>query len=89
MTLGRRFRVRGRVQGVWFRESTRQQAARLGLGGHAVNLTDGSVEVEAWGEAMALAQLEVWLHEGPRLARVASVSAADIEGQAPGDFTTG
>jgi acylphosphatase len=49
-----RFIVRGKVQGVWFRASTREQAARLGLDGHARNLGDGSVEVIAIGDAEAL-----------------------------------
>jgi acylphosphatase len=60
-----RFIVRGKVQGVWFRASTREQAARLGLDGHARNLGDGSVEVIAIGDAEALDALERWLHVGP------------------------
>ncbi|HOZ24496.1 MAG TPA: acylphosphatase [Thermomonas sp.] len=71
-----RFIVRGKVQGVWFRASTREQAARLGLDGHARNLGDGSVEVIAIGDAEALDALERWLHVGPPLARVDAVSRA-------------
>ena len=41
----RRYIVTGRVQGVWFRGSTRGEAQRLGITGHAVNRPDGSVEV--------------------------------------------
>jgi len=85
----RLFRVEGRVQGVWFRESTRQQARRLGLKGYAVNLNDGSVEVLACGEAGAVAQLESWLHQGPPLAEVAVVSASPFEGEWPDGFSTG
>ena len=46
-----RFLVEGRVQGVFFRASTREQALGLGLRGHAVNLDDGTVEVLAVGDA--------------------------------------
>jgi acylphosphatase len=75
-----RFVVSGRVQGVFFRASTRDEALRLGLTGHARNLPDGSVEVVACGDDAALAQLESWLELGPPLAQVSRVerSAADI-----------
>ena len=53
----RKFRVEGRVQGVWFRESTRKQADRLGICGYAINRGDGSVEVLACGESEALTSL--------------------------------
>jgi len=77
------FIVSGRVQGVFFRASTRDEAQRLRLTGHARNLDDGSVEVVACGEESALAQLERWLHCGPTHARVASVSRSPIESQSP------
>ena len=75
-----RFVVSGRVQGVFFRASTREEALRLGLTGHARNLPDGNVEVVACGDDAALAQLERWLALGPPLAQVIRVerSAADI-----------
>jgi acylphosphatase len=89
MSTGRRFLVRGRVQGVWFRESTRREALRLQITGHAVNLPDGSVEVVAFGDAAALSSLESWLRDGPELASVSSVEALAHEGAAPAEFTTG
>ncbi len=70
-----RFRVTGRVQGVFFRAATRERALALGLTGHACNRDDGSVEVLACGEPAALEALRQWLHEGPPAARVASVTA--------------
>ncbi len=87
----RRWRVSGRVQGVWFRESTRRQAEPLGLSGHAVNLDDGSVEVLALGPADALDQLEAWLRRGPPLARVDQLERLDAaQFDAPcGPFRTG
>ena len=51
------FTVSGKVQGVWFRASTREQALQLGLAGHAKNLDDGRVQVLAVGDADALDQL--------------------------------
>ncbi len=72
-----RFFVEGRVQGVFFRASTREQALALGLRGHARNLADGRVEVLAAGPVAALDALEAWLHQGPRMARVDTVSRED------------
>jgi len=77
-----RFLVSGKVQGVWFRASTRQQAMALGLRGAANNLADGSVEVIAAGDRDALDALERWLHDGPPLARVDRVlreTLTDVE----------
>lgn len=68
-----RFLVSGKVQGVFFRASTREQALRLGLRGHAKNLPDGRVEVLAAGEGDAIDALERWLHQGPPMARVERV----------------
>lgn len=85
----RKYRVEGRVQGVWFRESTRQQAERLGIRGHAINCADGSVEVLACGEADALDSLARWLHRGPPTAEVRSVSETISDEPCPGEFSTG
>lgn len=71
----RLFTVYGRVQGVWFRDSTRAEARRLEITGHAINLPDGSVEVLACGTPAALHALESWLHEGPPLASVTRVDS--------------
>lgn len=85
-----RFHVRGKVQGVWYRDSTRREATRLGLRGHARNLSDGSVEVVAVGESDALAALERWLWQGPQLARVDAVERGDTDpGEVPEGFTIG
>jgi acylphosphatase len=65
--------VRGRVQGVFFRQSTREQLGRLGLTGSATNRPDGSVEVEAEGDDAALDELQRWLHQGPPRALVTKV----------------
>ncbi|MEO6228405.1 MAG: acylphosphatase [Thermomonas sp.] len=65
-----RFLVSGKVQGVCFRASTREQAWQLGLNGHARNLADGRVEVLVVGDSDAIEQLASWLQQGPPLARV-------------------
>lgn len=68
-----RFIVTGRVQGVYFRQSTRDQAASLGLTGWVRNLPDGSVEGMACGTPAALEQLNSWLRRGPPAAKVDAV----------------
>lgn len=78
-----RFRVTGRVQGVYFRASTREQALRLGLAGWARNLPDGSVDVLAAGDAEAVDALAAWLQRGPPQARVAQVLRQPSPGGSP------
>jgi acylphosphatase len=68
-----KFIVSGKVQGVFYRASTREQALALGISGHASNLPDGRVEVLASGSVDALDALEQWLQKGPPAARVESV----------------
>ncbi len=89
MPVARRFMVRGRVQGVFFRESTRRVAESLGITGHAINLSNGDVEVVAYGEAPALARLADYLAEGPTMAEVTGVSAEAIDFEPCERFTTG
>ncbi|WP_286238321.1 acylphosphatase [Neptuniibacter halophilus] len=71
--------VSGRVQGVWFRQSTKEKAISLGLSGWVKNLPDGRVELIAAGEEKAVWQLEAWLSRGPELANVADVKRELIE----------
>lgn len=85
----RRCIVKGRVQGVWFRDSTRRRALQLGLSGSAVNLPDGSVEVIACGGDDAVTALCDWLWEGPPLARVRSVECEVWDGPVERGFRTG
>ncbi|QEP45009.1 acylphosphatase [Ectothiorhodospiraceae bacterium BW-2] len=67
--------ISGKVQGVWFRESTRHQALQLAIDGSVRNLPDGTVEVIAYGSETTLQQLGRWLFQCPPLARVAHVLA--------------
>jgi acylphosphatase len=84
-----RFLVSGRVQGVFYRASTREQARGLGLAGHARNLPDGRVEVLACGDAAALDALERWLWRGPPAAEVESVLREPAEAPDGPDFDVG
>ena len=70
-----RLRVRGQVQGVFYRQSTATEAARLGLAGSVRNLPDGSVEVVAEGPRADVETLVAWCRRGPPAARVAEVGA--------------
>jgi acylphosphatase len=83
-----RFTVSGKVQGVFFRASTREQAERFGLSGYARNLADGRVEVLAVGEEGAIAALERWLWQGPPRARVEDVVRESAEAEVTRGFHT-
>ena len=71
----RHFWISGRVQGVWYRQTTAEKATELGLTGWVRNMADGRVEAVAQGPASVLDTFEAWLHQGPRLARVDSVES--------------
>jgi len=90
MTTCRKFYVSGKVQGVFFRDSTRQKADALNITGRAINLDDGRVEVLACGEEQALAELESWLNEGSDNADVRRVERTDARVDSPpAGFRTG
>ena len=80
MTVARLVRASGRVQGVFFRVWTREQAQRLGICGWVRNCPDGSVEAQIEGEEAAVAQLIDAMRRGPAGARVDSLN---IEAVAP------
>ena len=65
--------IEGRVQGVWFRDSTRKEATRLGLFGWVKNRRDGTVEVLAEGPEDQVKELVSWCHDGPPFAEVSHV----------------
>jgi len=81
-----RAQVTGRVQGVYFRDTTQRQAASLGLTGWVKNQADGSVAVLAEGPRPQLETLLQFLHVGPTHARVDRVSAEWLT--ATDEFTT-
>lgn len=84
-----RFLVSGKVQGVFFRASTRDRALDLKLSGRATNLPDGRVEVIAEGDAAALDALETWLQNGPPMAHVDRVDRSAWDGPINPGFVTG
>ncbi len=71
--------VAGRVQGVFFRASAREQALQLGITGYARNLSDGRVEILACGSTSAVAQFRDWLRSGPPRARVTGIACEPQE----------
>ena len=85
----KRCRVKGRVQGVFFRASSQEQANKYNLTGYAKNLPDGSVEVLACGQSPAVEALCDWLWQGPLHARVENVVCTEVQQNPPERFTTG
>jgi acylphosphatase len=75
--------IHGRVQGVWFRESMKQQAEQLGIRGWVMNRADGCVEAVIQGNESAVAAMLAWAHSGPPLANVTQVEQT----AAAGEFT--
>lgn len=76
--VGFRFIVSGRVQGVWFRSSTKKMAISLGIRGDVRNLSDGRVEVRAFGELPHIDRLRKWLAKGPLFAKVSQLNVFEI-----------
>ncbi len=70
--------VSGRVQGVWFRARTAEQARALGLQGWVRNRADGRVEVLIQGSESTVERLLAWLEQGPPLARVDRLSVNEV-----------
>lgn len=70
--------VSGKVQGVFYRESTRQMAQSLSITGWVKNNSNGTVELIACGSKEHIEKLISWLHEGPPAARVTEVVIHDM-----------
>lgn len=87
--VARRCYVSGRVQGVFYRASTRHKATELGVSGYASNLPDGRVEVLAVGESTAVTALLDWLWTGPPSARVTAVDVEAMDPDAVGKVPVG
>jgi acylphosphatase len=71
--IARRVIVHGRVQGVFFRDSTQRQASRLGVAGWVCNRSDGAVEAIFEGSPDAVSSMVDWARQGPRGADVERV----------------
>lgn len=79
--------VSGKVQGVFFRQTTQEKAKALGLSGWVRNLPDGTVEALICGEQSAVEQLADWLWKGPTNANVTDVELRDHVLESHRDFT--
>jgi acylphosphatase len=92
VTVARRCLVSGRVQGVYYRASTRSRARELGVTGHASNLPDGRVEVLAFGPVAAVDALCRWLWQGSPASHVTAVEVEELAisaiGAVPDTFRT-
>lgn len=72
-------KVTGKVQGVFYRATTKAVADQLGVKGLVSNEKDGSVFIEAEGDTFMIEQFLDWCHEGPDAARVANVASSEGE----------
>jgi len=79
--------IRGTVQGVYFRQSAKEQAQVLGIKGTVKNSADGSVNIVASGDHNHLQRLIDWCCKGPRLAAVTDVHVEKIPFIDFDDFT--
>lgn len=82
----RRYRVSGRVQGVFYRASAQARARELKLCGWVQNLDDGRVEAVVRGAPAALAEFAAWLAVGPPAARVSGVASEVVDVATPPGF---
>lgn len=83
---GRHYFITGRVQGVFFRDSTRQKANELGVTGWVKNTVDGRVESVAFGTDEQLEKFEQWLRHGPPMAEVTAIEIQSITSEANQSF---
>jgi acylphosphatase len=87
--IARRCYVSGRVQGVFYRASTRQKATELGCSGYARNLGDGRVEVLAVGEPQPVQSLVDWLWRGSPASEVTLVDVCEVPLDQLGEMPVG
>ena len=79
-------KIEGKVQGVWFRAWTKEQALALGLRGWVRNRADGSVEAVVAGPDSSLEEMLKRFHKGPPLAKVSGVKSETWGGEVPEGF---
>lgn len=89
MTICVRCEISGRVQGVWYRQSTLRMAEALALTGWVKNLPDGNVELLACGNKEDVEKLKNWLWQGPVNAEVTDVKCETIEHERHDSFVVG
>ena len=84
--IARRLLIRGRVQGVGYRDALRHEARRLGISGWVRNRSDGSVEALLQGAEEAVLQLIAWARSGPPASRVDAVEVVPAQTAAYAGF---
>jgi acylphosphatase len=70
--------VRGRVQGVFFRDTARRVAQELDIAGWVRNADDGAVQAHLEGEPRAVEQMLRFLRQGPPDAAVTDVDVTEV-----------
>lgn len=83
-SLSKHLVLHGRVQGVYYRESMCQQAARLGISGWVRNRRDGTVEAMIQGSEEAIARMLEWARRGPEMAQVTNMEVREGSGNHSG-----
>jgi acylphosphatase len=76
--IAKRVEVIGRVQGVWYRARTKEQADRIGVKGWVANRADGAVEAHLEGPEELVDRLIRWMELGPPLARVEKINETAV-----------
>jgi len=89
VSVRKRLAISGHVQGVFFRDSCREQANAAGVEGSAQNLDDGRVEVVLEGDRDAVERVIEWCRQGPEGARVKSLEVDDERPRGESGFTLG
>ncbi len=87
MTVRKRVRAHGQVQGVFFRDATRREASRLGVAGSARNCADGTVECVFEGPVEAVEAMLAFVRGGPGHASVTSVEVSSEEPEGVSGFS--
>lgn len=82
-----RIQIKGRIQGVFFRQSTKAKAESLKIKGTVKNLRDETVEIIATADAATLQELIAWCRQGPPKARVTNVEVTEMEPHHFKDFS--
>lgn len=82
-----RITVSGKVQGVYFRASTKEVADHMELTGFCRNEPNGDVYIEAEGEEHELKELVAWCHDGPRAAQVEAVKTEEVAPEGYANFS--
>lgn len=79
--------VAGKVQGVWYRQSTKEKALELGITGEVSNQADGTVKIIATGTEEQLSLFTDWCKHGPPKANVTNIDVKELPLQSFKSFT--